>query len=72
MQVSVACVKPAIAADKREAAYKSRMHKLLHPHKQSEMWNVLALSNGSFRMTSSAPSCSSTWRTCHSITWDWL
>lgn len=43
-------MKPAAAADKREASCKSRTHRLLIPNKQSEDWNVLALSNGRWKL----------------------
>ena len=50
MEANVGCVSPAMKAEKRRAAHKSRTHKLLHPHKQSEGWNVLALSNGRWKL----------------------
>ena len=50
MQVNVACVDPAAMNDRREAAHKSRTHRLLHDYKQAEGWNVLALSNGRWKL----------------------
>ena len=44
MQVKTACVKPLTVPDKREAAYKSGTHQ------KSEDWNVLALSNGRWKL----------------------
>lgn len=43
-------VSPAMAAEKRGLAQKSRTHRLLGPHKQAEGWNVLALSNGRWKL----------------------
>lgn len=42
MQANVACVK--IANDERDAAHKSRTHRLLPKCKQTEAWNELAMS----------------------------
>ena len=36
--------------DARGPAHKSRTHRLLGPHKQAEGWNVLALSNGRWKL----------------------
>ena len=41
---------PAMAAEKRGPAHKSRTHRLLGPHSQAEGWNVLALSNGRWEL----------------------
>ena len=45
------CVSPAMGAEKRGPAHRSRTHRLLGPHKQAEGWNVLALSNGKVEAT---------------------
>jgi hypothetical protein len=50
MQVNMACVNPALAAEKKGAAHKSSTHRLLRDHKQAEGWNVLALSNGRWKL----------------------
>ena len=50
MQANVACVQRAEMNDARGSAHKSRTHRLLGPHKQAEGWNVLALSNGRWKL----------------------
>ena len=50
MQVDVACVQRAGMDDARGAAHKSRTHRLLRDHKQADGWNVLALSNGRWKL----------------------
>ena len=50
MQGNVACVQRAEMNDARGPAHKSRTHRLLSPHKQAEGWNVLALSNGRWKL----------------------
>ena len=50
MQANVACVHRAEMNDARGPAHKSRTHRLLGPHKQTEGWNVLALSNGRWKL----------------------
>ena len=50
MQGNVACVQRAEMNDARGPAHKSRTHRLLGPHKQAEGWNVLALSNGRWKL----------------------
>ncbi len=50
MQANVACVQRAEMNDARGPAHKSRTHRLLGPHKQAEGWNVLALSNGRWKL----------------------
>ncbi|CAL8461704.1 g1235 [Coccomyxa elongata] len=50
MESHEACVDPASTVEKRGAAHKSRTHRLLGPHKQAEGWNVLALSNGRWKL----------------------
>ncbi len=50
MQAQVACVQRAEMNDARGPAHKSRTHRLLGPHKQAEGWNVLALSNGRWKL----------------------
>ena len=47
MQVDVTCIN---SAEKRGPAHKSRTHRLLGPHKQAAGWNVLALSNGRWKL----------------------
>ena len=44
------CVAPAMAAVTESPAHKSRTHRLLGPRKQAEGWNVLALSNGRWKL----------------------
>ena len=41
---------PASAEQKTGPAHNSRTHRLLSPHKQAEGWNVLALSNGRWKL----------------------
>ena len=50
MQANVACVQRSEMNDARGPAHKSRTHRLLGPHKQAEGWNVLALSNGRWKL----------------------
>ena len=50
MQAHEACVQRAGVNDARGPAHKSRTHRLLGPHKQAEGWNVLALSNGRWKL----------------------
>ena len=50
MEANLRCVSPTMAAEKRGPAHKSRTHRLLGPHKQAEGWNVLALSNGRWKL----------------------
>ena len=50
MQADVACVQHAEMNDTRGAAHKSRTHRLLRDYKQAEGWNVLALSNGRWKL----------------------
>ena len=50
MESHDACIDPASAVEKRSAAHKSRTHRLLDPHKQTEGWDVLALSNGRWKL----------------------
>jgi len=47
MEANVGCVS---TVDKSGPARKSRTHRLLGPHKQAEGWNVLALSNGRWKL----------------------
>ena len=46
----VVCVAPAMAAVTESPAHNSRTHRLLRDHKQAEGWNVLALSNGRWKL----------------------
>ena len=50
MQADVVCVQRAGMSDARGAAHKSRTHRLLRDYKQAEGWNVLALSNGRWKL----------------------
>ena len=44
------CVSPAMAAERRGPAHKSRTHRLLGPHKQADGSKVLALSHGRWKL----------------------
>ena len=50
MQVIMVSVNPVLAAEKKGAAHKSSTHRLLRDYKQAEGWNVLALSNGRWKL----------------------
>ena len=50
MEATVVYVAPAMAAETRSPAHRSRTHRLLGPHKQAKGWNVLALSNGRWKL----------------------
>ena len=49
MQANVARM-TATMGDKRGAAHKSRMHRLLRDYWQADGWNVLALSKGRYKL----------------------
>ena len=50
METHLACVQRTDASDARAAAHKSRTHRLLRDYKQADGWNVLALSNGRWKL----------------------
>ena len=50
LRANVACVQRADMDDARGPAHKSRTHRLLGPRKQADGWNVLALSNGRWKL----------------------
>ena len=50
MEANVRCVSLAMAAEKRGPVHKSSTHRLLRDYKQAEGWNVLALSNGRWKL----------------------
>ena len=50
IEADLSCLSPAMAAEKRGPARGSSTHRLLRDYKQAEGWNVLALSNGRWKL----------------------